>query len=158
MTSTAQSRSTELFEGPVFAKRSVLGRSPLSIRPIRTVLIRPSPLACHEEPIPIEIAESKLDYEVIVPLSGIDPRKIYVLAKPRSLLIEARSKSIVRHATSDVTERIERRLSREFVLPADIEAHSTTVRVCGDSLRIRARKSENDEQIPWSELIHFDTR
>lgn len=108
--------------------------------------------------MPIEIAEGRSDYEVIVPLSGIDPRKIYVFAKPQSLLIEVRFKSIVHHETSGITERVQRRISREFLLPAELEAHTTTVRVCGDSLRIRARKSEEDEQASWSEMIHFDTR
>ena len=113
---------------------------------------------CQQDSTPIEISGGKSDYRVIVPLSGIDPRKIYVFAKPQALLIEFRLKSSVRYDTSNVAENIECRMSREFLLPAAIEAHSTVVRVCGDSLYITARKAEGEAQHPWSELIHFDTR
>jgi hypothetical protein len=55
---------------------------------------------------------TSLKYKIIVPLPGIDPRKIYVFATARSLLIEIRFKGII-HDLTRVTESIDRRISRE---------------------------------------------
>jgi len=124
------------------------------------VSVIPRPLVWQHEPPPIEIAEGQSEYKVIVPLSGIDPGKIHVVATPRSLLIEIRLKSSVRHQMTNavVTESIDRRISREFSLPIEIERGTTTVQVRGEFLQITARKSPHDQQASWSQLIHFDTR
>jgi HSP20 family molecular chaperone IbpA len=149
-------RSTESFDGPVPKRRATSCRT--SIRPNASVI--PPPLTWQDESLPIEIAEGQSEYKVIVPLSGIDPRKIYVFAMPRSLLIEIRFKSSIRHQMINalVTESIDRRISREFTLPIEIAHGATTVQVCGESLHITARKSEHDQQTSWSQLIHFDSR
>jgi len=158
MVSTMRSRSAELFEGPLIAKRPLSGRSPLAIPPKSIVIVRPRPLSCREELNPIEVAERKLDYKVVVPLSGIDPRKIYVIAKPQGIVIEFRLKSGMRHANSNVAETTECRISKEFTFPSEIKRCTTIIQVCGDSLHITARKAEGGPQDAWSELIHFDTR
>jgi HSP20 family molecular chaperone IbpA len=113
-----------------------------------------------DESLPISIAENQSEYSIVVPLAGIDPRKIHVLATPRSLVIEIHSKSTVWHALTraPVTESIDRRISRELTLPIEIEQGATTVRVTHDSLHITARKSEHNQETSWSQLIHFDTR
>jgi HSP20 family molecular chaperone IbpA len=109
---------------------------------------------------PIEIAERPSEYEVVLPLIGIDPRNIYVFATPRALLIEIRFKSTVCHAlvNAAVTETIDRRIAREFSLPIEIEQGATAVQIQGQILHITARKSPYSEQGSWSELVHFDIR
>jgi HSP20 family molecular chaperone IbpA len=108
----------------------------------------------------IEIAEQTSQYIIVVPLTGIDPRSVYVFATPRSLLVEVRVKRVVSHQIINgfVTESIKERISREFSLPVEIEQGATNVKVRGDSLQITAGKSQEEQQKPWSQLIHFDTR
>lgn len=126
-------------------------------------LVRPSPLSIRrphipqDESLPIEITEGQSEYRIMVPLAGIDPRKIYVFATPRSLLIEIRFKSTVCHelAHSLVTETVDKRISRELALPVEIEQGATTARVSDDALHITARKSEREQEISWSQLIDF---
>jgi HSP20 family molecular chaperone IbpA len=151
-------RSTEPFEGLVPKRRAASCRPAASTRPNASVF--PGPLTWQDESLPIEIAEGPSEYKVILPLCGIDPRKIHVLAMPRSLLIEICFKSSVRHQVTNafVTESVDRRISREFSLPIEIEKGATTVQVWGECLHITARKSEHDQQPPWSHLIHFNTR
>jgi HSP20 family molecular chaperone IbpA len=112
-----------------------------------------------DESLPIEVAEDESEYKIIVSLSGIDPRKIYVFATPRSLLIEIRFKSTIYHdlPRALVTESIDRRISREFSLPIEIVQGATRVQISGDSLHITARKSEREQETSWSQLIHVDT-
>ena len=151
-------RSAESFERPFPKKRAASSRTPISTRSNSSVIRRP--LAWQAEPLPVEIVEGRFKYEVIVPLSGIDPGKIFVFATPRTLLIESRVRSSVPHqmANTVVKESIDQRISREFSLPNDIEQGGTTVEVCGESLHIAARKSDRPQQTSWSQLIHFDTR
>jgi HSP20 family molecular chaperone IbpA len=144
------STSVQVSNASNSAHSSALARLPSS------EIARPRMPSCRQERLPVEIAENKLAYGLIVPLSGIDPRKIYVLAGPRSLLVEFRMKDNVRHASGGVAEKTECRISREFTVPDGIEAHSTTVRVCGDSLQITARKAREAQQGHWSELVRFD--
>jgi HSP20 family molecular chaperone IbpA len=128
--------------------------------------VRPNPLVIRlpqiprGESLPIEIAEDELEYRITVPVEGIDPRKIYVFAAPRWLLIEIRFKSSVCHelARALVTESIDRRISRKFALPVEIEKGATTVRVSNGSLYITALKSQCEQETFWSQLIHFDMR
>jgi HSP20 family molecular chaperone IbpA len=159
MTQPAQFESTKLIQSSPFrGKRPERLRRVLSPRPTSTIVIRSQCLARDEKAIPVDINESTSEYKFIVPLAGIDARNAYVFAKPHSLLIEFRMKTGLEHWATGVTERIDCRILREFSLPDQIEAHSTVIRVCGDSLRITARKAEEDQQLVWSELIAFDTR
>lgn len=118
------------------------------------------PFPWHDGSPPIEIAERPSEYEVALPLKGIDPRNIYVFARPRALLIEIRFKSTVCHGmvNSHVTETIDRRVSREYSLPIEIEQGATKVQIQGQVLYITARKSKYDVQGSWSELVPFDTQ
>lgn len=106
----------------------------------------------------IEITEDSAEYTFIVPLAGIDPRRIYVFARPRSLLIEIRLKNSVCHelVRASVMESIDRRIARELTLPINIEHGTTRVCVNGEFLHITARKSEHEQSRAWSELIHFE--
>lgn len=151
--------STELFEAPAPITRTACRRTLFS-RPKASVSIRTRPLAQQEESRVIEIAEGMSQYSIVVPLAGIDPRSVYVFATPRSLLIEFRAKRVVSHKMINgfVTESIKQRISREFSLPVEIEQDTTIVKVCGDSLQITAGKSQEEQQKPWSQFIHFDTR
>jgi HSP20 family molecular chaperone IbpA len=117
-------------------------------------------LLWRDEPPLVLIAEGPSEYKLVVPLAAIDPRKIYVFAAPHALLIEIRLKSTICHPTTNapVTEAIDRRISREFNLPIEIERGRTKVEMHGESLHITARKSQETEQASWSELVHLDTR
>jgi HSP20 family molecular chaperone IbpA len=157
MNATAQC-STESFEGPVPKRRPASGPTAASVRPSAFVIHRS--VTWRDKSVPIEIAENQSQYRIIVPLLGIDPRKIHVFVMAHSLLIEIRFKTSVHHqmANGVVMESINRRILREFNLPIEIEEGTTTVQVCGASLHITARKSGSDRQASWSQLIHFDTR
>jgi HSP20 family molecular chaperone IbpA len=152
-----QSRSAE-FEAPTVAKRPLSGRTPLAMRSKSAIVIRPRALSCREQIDPIDVVERESDYEVVLPLNGVDPRKVFVIAKPQGLLIEFRLKSSAQHASGNVTETTECRILREFKLPIEIQRHTTVVHLRAGSLHIRAHKAENGAQDPWSELIHFNTR
>ena len=107
----------------------------------------------------IEITESLLEYKIIVALSGIDPRKIYVFAMPRSIQIEIRFKSMMHHktVTPGVMETIDLRIVREFSLPVEIEQGATTIGIYGQSLLITAPKARQSQSTSWSQLIPFNT-
>jgi HSP20 family molecular chaperone IbpA len=155
MNATAQC-STESFEGPVPKRRPASGPTAASVRPSAFVIHRL--VTWRDKSVPI--AENQSQYRIIVPLLGIDPRKIHVFVMAHSLLIEIRFKTSVHHQMTNgvVMESINRRILREFNLPIEIEEGTTTVQVCGASLHITARKSGSDRQASWSQLIHFDTR
>lgn len=157
MNATVQ-RSTESFERLIPKRQATSRRPPAPVWPNASAI--PRPLPWPDESLPIEIVEGPLGYKLIAPLCGIDPHKIYVFAMPRLLLVEIRYKTSICHelATALVTERIDRRISREFDLPNEIEQGATTVQVCGESLEITVRKTQQDKQASWSQLIHFDTR
>ncbi|HEX4230534.1 MAG TPA: Hsp20/alpha crystallin family protein [Bryobacteraceae bacterium] len=102
--------------------------------------------------------ESSTHYEIIVPISGIDHRNVYVFAGPRSIVIEILTKKAIQHASGDaiLSERTDQRIRREFILRVPIEAGSTKVKFEGDFLQITASKSREEEQETWSEFIRFD--
>lgn len=151
-------RSGKLLLGPPPTKRAASCRSAAAGRPNLSEI--PRPQAWQGDSPSIEITEDDAEYQIIVPLSGVDPRKIYVLATSQSLLIEIRFKLGVCHELdrAPVMESIDKRISREFTLPVEIEQGGTTVEIRGGSLLITARKSEQEQESPWSQLIHFDTR
>lgn len=151
-------RSGRSFPGLAPSKRAQACRKAAAGRPISTEV--PRTPAWEDESASIEVTEDETEYNVLVPLSGIDPRKIYVFATPQSLLIEIRSKSTVRHelGRAPAMESIDKRISREFTLPIAIEQGATIVEIRGGSLLIRARKSDVEQPSLWSQLIHFDTR
>lgn len=147
----------ELFEASPPFTRTSCRQTPASRN--ASTIIRIHPLTRQKESS-VEIVADESQYRIVLPLTGIDPRSVYVFATPRSLLIEFRFRKMVSHPTIHgfVTENIKQRISREFSLPGEIEQGTTTVAVCGDSLYIAARKSQEEEQRPWSQLVHFDTR
>jgi HSP20 family molecular chaperone IbpA len=108
----------------------------------------------------IQIVESETEYGIVVPLSGIDARNVYIFAAPHSVMIEVRLKRSVRHGLMDdtVTETIDQRIERAFGLPAEIERGGTTVRISGESLFITARKAVQSRNTLWSQLIQFDAK
>lgn len=122
-------------------------------------LIR-APLGREEELLPVDVWCEGPEYKLVVPLSGIDPRNVYVFATPHSVLIEIRFKNSLSHESEQgpVIETVERRISRELSLPIGIEERATSVHVCGDCLQITARQAGPEHPASWSELIHFDTR
>jgi HSP20 family molecular chaperone IbpA len=148
----------EPLEAQVPRRRATSCEPPVSVR-LKLSEARQSTIF-PKEPMPIDVVEEPTEYKVVVPLSGIEPRRFFVLAMPRSLLIEMRLKSRISHLTLNalVSESVDHRISREFNLPVEIEQGGTTARVCGEFLEITARKSEHSQQACWSELIHFDTR
>ena len=144
--------STESFEGLVPKRQAGSHRVPISVAP--------RPAGRQGESPEIKVAESQSEYKIIVQLSGIDPRHIYVFAMPQSILIEIRFKSLVRHETLKpaVMESIDQRIAREFSLPVEIEQGATTIRTCGESLVVTARKAKERQETSWSQLIQFDMR
>jgi HSP20 family molecular chaperone IbpA len=113
-----------------------------------------------EEPASIEIIEKEFEYQLSMPLSGIDPRRVYVFVTPHSLLIEIRFKNRALHQaiTGAVIESINGQIVREFTLPAEIAQGTTTVRLYEETLQITARKSQQDQRTSWSQLVDFDAR
>ena len=120
----------------------------------------PRPPLGENECLPIEIADALSEYKFTLSLTGLDARNIFILAAPRSLLIEVRFKKNVSHDATGalVSEIINRRLTREFNLPAEIERNGTTAQVKGDRLHITARKAQAGERRAWSQLVYFDVR
>jgi HSP20 family molecular chaperone IbpA len=57
-----------------------------------------------------------------MPLSGIDPRKVFVFAMPRSIVIEVRFRRLTNHKMpmAAVLESIDERVVREFSLPVEM--------------------------------------
>ena len=104
--------------------------------------------------------QDTLQYSIVVPLAGIDPRSVYVFATPRSLLIEFRAKRVVSHKMINgfVTERLNsefhgnlacrlksnraRRLSKCAVIlfKSPLENHKKSNRSLGRSLYISTRE------------------
>ena len=158
MNPRTQFAPVQLFEASTPKALSACRRTPVSRKV--AAIIRIGPLAKQEETVAISIAEDTSEYKIVAPLTGIDPRSVYVFATPRSVLIEFRFKRVVSHPMIDgsATETIKERISREFSLPCEIERGTTTVAICGESLQITARKSTQEQQKPWSQFIHFDTR
>ena len=109
--------------------------------------------------LPAKVMNEDTAYKLVVPISGIDPRHVYVLAAPHSVLVEIRTKCVIPHEMDGaaINENTQQRISREFTLTDEIEAGTAAVRISGDSLEITAIKSRSEHE-PWSELIHFDTR
>jgi HSP20 family molecular chaperone IbpA len=109
---------------------------------------------------PIEFEETHSEYHIIVPLSGIEARNVYVFAMPHSVLIEIRFKDITLHKgiETSVTEETNQRIERELILPAEIEQGKTKIRMHAGSLCITARKAQEGQGTGWSQLVHFDTR
>lgn len=121
--------------------------------------ITSDPVVLEDCCLPAKIVNEDTAYKLVVPISGIDPRHVYVLAAPHSVLVEIRTKCVIPHEVDGaaVNENTQQRISREFTLPDEIEAGTAAVRISGDSLEITAAKSPSEHE-PWSELIHFDTR
>ena len=122
--------------------------------------VRAEALKWRGEPTPVEVSEDSGEYKLSMSLCGVDPRTVYVFATPHSILVEVRVKSSVRHPTSGpaVAETIDRRISREFSFPSEIEQSSTTVELSSGFLRITARKCHGEARDSWSQLIAFDAR
>jgi HSP20 family molecular chaperone IbpA len=110
--------------------------------------------------LPVHIADGSGEYKLTMPLVGIDPRNVFILASPRSLLIEVRLKRTISHETTGgpVAECIDRRITREFTLPVEIARNGTSVQVVEKRLQITARKAQHDQQGPWSQLVCFSTQ
>lgn len=159
MSTKVQPYSPRASKETVPKKQAVSSPIPLPVRPKGSVIIG-RPIVWQEECPWIEIVEVESEYQVIVPLSGIDARNVYVFATARSLLFEIRFKSIIHHQTikSRVTEKIDQRIVREFSLPVEIERGATTIQVCDASLLITARKSQHGKQTAWSQFVDFDAR
>ena len=96
-------------------------------------------------------------YEIMVPISGVDPKKVYIFATEQSIQIEVRVKSSLHHwhGPEAVAEDLDQRVSRELRFPTEIVRGLTTVRISGDCLRITAVKSSERQHRPWSEFVHF---
>ena len=108
----------------------------------------------------VSVEEESSSYTVIMPLSGIDPRMVHVLATPKSLLIEVTGKEVFQHhlVKNLVHEAVHHNVSREFRFPNDIERGCTVIQIRGADLEIVAQKAKSEHDVSWSELIHFDTR
>lgn len=110
------------------------------------------------EVAPVRVEDDALSYKLIMSLRGIEPRMVYVIASPRSVLIEIRHKSVARlPTTSGITESLDRRTSREFYFPVEICRGGTSVFVRAGVLEITAQKSPDNQLAQWSELINAVT-
>jgi HSP20 family molecular chaperone IbpA len=143
---------TGSFEGLAPIKQNLLSRPAASFMPRNAGWQKNSP--------PIQITETQIEYKVVVPLSGIDPRKIFVFAMPQSIVIEVRLKSMTHHKMpiAAVIESVDERIVRELSLPVEIEQNASTCRISGESLLIKAPKARQNQTDSWSQLIPFDNR
>jgi hypothetical protein len=94
---------------------------------------------------------------ILLPLCGADLQQVYVIATPRSIVAEIRTKNKVNHP-GIALETQEQRIIREVRLQFDIKKRSTVTRVIGDALEITCTKADHADERPWSDLVRFDTR
>lgn len=108
---------------------------------------------------PIDVKEGQSSFEVILPVEHINPRNIYIFARPHSLLIEIRSKLNIRHPLSSTfaEESIHKQILREISFPVEIDNGATSIQLCGMALRISLKKLQLGEQASCSKLVPFDT-
>jgi HSP20 family molecular chaperone IbpA len=108
----------------------------------------------------IQVTETPFEYKIVMPLSGIDPRKVFVFAMPRSIVIEVRFRRLTNHKMpmAAVLESIDERVVREFSLPVEIEPNATTCHISGESLVMNAPKAGQSQNTGRSRLIPLDTR
>jgi HSP20 family molecular chaperone IbpA len=132
----------------------------LSVTVKTSEVVKCKPLTLETDVPSIQVTEDREKYRILVPMSGIDLRHVYVLAAPQSLLIEIRVRKTVQHQEDDpVDAEVEdRRVSRELKLRHPIERRRTVVDTVGDLLRITSVKASEAEENMWSDLVHFDTR
>jgi HSP20 family molecular chaperone IbpA len=132
----------------------------LSVTVKTSEVVKCKPLILETGVPSIQVTEDRDTYRILVPMSGIDLRHVYVLAAPQSLLIEIRVRKTVQHEQDDpVDAEVEdRRVSRELKLRHPIERRRTVVDTVGDLLRITSVKASAAEENMWSDLVHFDTR
>jgi HSP20 family molecular chaperone IbpA len=132
----------------------------LSVTVKTSEVVKCKPLTLEKHVPSIQVTEDREKYRILVPMSGIDLRHVYVLAAPQSLLIEIRVRKTVQHQEDDpVDAEVEdRRVSRELKLRHPIERRRTVVDTVGDLLRITSVKASEAEENMWSDLVHFDTR
>ena len=115
-------------------------------------LISPQSLA------PITITETASQFKILLPLDGIDARKLYIFATQQSILIEVRINRTVRHQRANCQEVQHQRLTREIRLHKPIEEGATTVSWIGNNLEITCVKATDLADRAWSEFVHLDTR
>ena len=122
------------------------------------VLTSPFQASTFGEASPAKIEEDGFSYKVSMVLRGISLREIYVIANPRSVLVEFRRKRVYcRSNGSTVTEYLDQRVSREFQFPGEILRGQTTVLIRHGVLEIIAKKSSLinrfNQKVQWSELV-----
>jgi HSP20 family molecular chaperone IbpA len=137
------------FEQTAFEDRKTFRRrlpEPVSTPPFRSGALGDASAA--------KVKDEALFYKLRMTLRGIDRREIYVIASPRSVVVEVRRKRVFRSPTeSAVTECLDQRMSREFHFPDEIIKGETTVVVQGGILEIIVMKSSFDQKSQWSELV-----
>jgi HSP20 family molecular chaperone IbpA len=108
---------------------------------------------------PVTDRESPGEYTVVVPMTGVDPRQVFVTATPDTLLIEIRDRETVNHeGNGPVFSKIQdRRASRELRFRHPIEK-GISLRVNRNQLLITCRQAPAREEQSWSELLRLDTR
>ncbi len=123
-------------------------------------LVQCKPLALRKSIPQLRVIEDRDQYTILVPLKGIDLRQVFILAAPRSLLIEVRVREILQDQGNDLIEaEVEnQRISRELTLRHPIRRGRTAVDTVGGLLRITSLKAPEATEDHWSDLVHFDTR
>ena len=109
---------------------------------------------------PINITQTAEALHITLPVNGLDLGGVYVIAAPRNIVIEMRSKNTVSHLNG-ITEVQDKRIVRELTLNAEIQQGSTHVRRTGDDMEITCLKLQSEpsnDARGWSEIVRFDTR
>jgi HSP20 family molecular chaperone IbpA len=121
--------------------------------------VKIQPFVRGRNPLQLECGETVGEYTVIVPMTGIDLRQVFVVATPHTLLIEVRDRESVNYEGNGpvFSEIRDRRVSRELRLRHPIEKDVHLHRNA-NQLLITCRKTATGEEQSWSELLRFDTR
>jgi HSP20 family molecular chaperone IbpA len=160
MNSAATQRAAETREPSIPKKRPVASGGASNVQSKTRLAVHTQPVVWEDKTLELELVERPSSFTLSLPLSGIDPRQVYIQAASNSLLIEFRVKKTMSHNLLEggFKESIDKRMSVEFTLPLEIEQGATTVGVYGGLLEITARKAPRTEQASWSEIVPFPTR
>src|ERR1700719_1799428 len=101
MSATLLSRSGSQPAQKVPSNQTDRRRELLSVTVRTSELVKCKPLSLEKDVHPIQVTEEHDEYRILVPMGGISLRHVYVLATPRSLLIEIQVRKTLQHRGDD---------------------------------------------------------
>lgn len=153
MSNFTRTRERKLSKRSAAVTRAGFSRAACATQPeqtsLRQTVVFGTPPAMHVE-------EDGASYKFTVALlPGTESRFVYIMAAPRSIIIEVRRTSCEKQKVRDshITENLDFRFSREFHLPHDITRGMTTAHLQYGVLEMTAQKYTGEQSASWSEFI-----